>query len=186
MNELQSLLEELPQWAQALVLGIVVVAGVLLGRKGTKTRRGGKGRGASGARPTLRTEHASPRDLSPAEVGALNFTYAPSKDGAPDPGEVVWAWVPYAEHDGRGKDRPVLIIARIDSRTVAGCYLSTKGHRGFLELGAGPWDGQGRPSYLNPERVLRVPHDAMRREGAVLDRQRYRAMTEAIARRHAS
>ena len=30
----------------------------------------------------------------------------------PDPGEIVWTWVPYEEHDGRGKDRPVLLVAR--------------------------------------------------------------------------
>ncbi|GAB5080487.1 hypothetical protein ARTHROSP310_36360 [Arthrobacter sp. AD-310] len=27
-------------------------------------------------------------------------------DGEPDPGEVVWTWVPYQEDHGRGKDRP--------------------------------------------------------------------------------
>jgi hypothetical protein len=37
--------------------------------------------------------------------------YSPETDGAPDPGEIVWTWVPFEEDDGRGKDRPVLVVA---------------------------------------------------------------------------
>ena len=29
---------------------------------------------------------------------------------APEPGEVVWTWVPYEEDPTRGKDRPVPVI----------------------------------------------------------------------------
>src|SRR6476469_6178015 len=36
--------------------------------------------------------------------------YAPEADGEPDPGEVVWAWVPYEEDASQGKDRPVLLL----------------------------------------------------------------------------
>ena len=39
------------------------------------------------------------------------MSYEPQTDGAPDPGEVVWTWVPFEENDGRGKDRPVLVVA---------------------------------------------------------------------------
>ena len=42
---------------------------------------------------------------------ALAFDYAPRRDDHPDPGEVVWAWVPYEEDLSQGKDRPVLVIA---------------------------------------------------------------------------
>ncbi|MGH3613005.1 MAG: hypothetical protein ACRDRK_10505 [Pseudonocardia sp.] len=39
----------------------------------------------------------------PAAERARTVAYAPDLDGAADPGEIVWAWVPYEEHDGRGK-----------------------------------------------------------------------------------
>ena len=39
-------------------------------------------------------------------------TYSPDTDGEADPGEVVWAWVPYEDDPAQGKDRPVLLIAR--------------------------------------------------------------------------
>ena len=31
----------------------------------------------------------------------MRFSYTPDRDGEPDPGEVVWTWVPYEERDGR-------------------------------------------------------------------------------------
>lgn len=124
------------------------------------------------------------RDLSRGEIRGLRLSYAPHLDGDPDPGEIVWTWVPYAENDGRGKDRPVLIIARIDDRTVGGCYLSTKEHRGFIAVGTGGWDPQGRESFLAPDRILRIDADGMRREGQVLPLGRFEQAAEAVARLH--
>lgn len=124
------------------------------------------------------------RDLTRDEIRSLTPSYEPSADGDPDPGEIVWTWVPYAENDGRGKDRPVLIIARIDLETTAGCYLSTKEHRGFVSVGSGPWDSQGRESFLAPDRVLRVTHDGMRREGNVLPKDLFGPAVVAVMREH--
>lgn len=124
------------------------------------------------------------RDLRPDELRGIAPSYAPQPDGDPDPGEIVWTWVPYVENDGRGKDRPVLIIARIDDDATVGCYLSTKQHRGFVSIGRGPWDSQGRESFLSPERLLRVTHDGMRREGTVLPRERFDPAVAAVLREH--
>ena len=62
---------------------------------------------------------ASPRDMRAALHRArlrvtrgLRVAYNPRTDGKPDPGEVVWAWVPYEEDASQGKDRPVLLIGR--------------------------------------------------------------------------
>lgn len=150
-----------------------------------KRTTAGTGAGASTARPEAspgQTGDGATRDLGAAEIRRLRPIYAPAVDGTPDPGEVIWTWVPYAEHDGRGKDRPVLIIARIDATTVAGCYLSTKQHRGFISVGTGGWDGQGRESFLSPERVLRISDSGMRREGHVLDRARFEHVVAELSR----
>ena len=48
----------------------------------------------------------------------MGATYAPEIDGEPDPGEVVWAWVPYEDDPSQGKDRPVLVLGR--ARATAG------------------------------------------------------------------
>src|SRR3954465_3472466 len=43
-------------------------------------------------------------------TGRAKTSYAPKPDGNPDPGEVVWTWVPFEEDYSQGKDRPVLLI----------------------------------------------------------------------------
>ena len=42
----------------------------------------------------------------------MRIQYTPHLDGDPDPGEVVWTWVPFEEDPTLGKDRPVVIIGR--------------------------------------------------------------------------
>ena len=87
-------------------------------------------------------------EITPPGPSGLRITYAPKTDADPDAGEIVWTWVPYAENDGRGKDRPVLVIGRQDAQRVYAVRLTSKPHDGdhdFLALGTGPWDRQGRP-----------------------------------------
>ena len=92
-----------------------------------------------GARP--RTRHPSGDELGRAGTTAtveitppardgLRITYAPDRDGDPDAGEIVWTWVPYAENDGRGKDRPVLVIGRQSADRVYAVRLTSKAHDG--------------------------------------------------------
>jgi hypothetical protein len=109
--------------------------------------------------------------------------YRPREDGRPDPGEVVWAWVPYDENDGRGKDRPVLVIGRRGDRLL-GLMLSSQDHdkdaedearhgRLWSDIGSGAWDARGRPSEVRLDRLLVLDPATVRREGAALDRVRF-------------
>lgn len=147
---------------------------------------------ASRGAPDSRDSRPSPgqygseatRDLTAAELRGLQPAYAPQLDGEPDPGEIIWTWVPYVENDGRGKDRPVLIIARIDRVSWAACYLSTKEHRGFVSVGTGPWDSKGRESFLSPERVLRVTEHGMRRESTGIDRELFESAVSTVLSYH--
>jgi hypothetical protein len=113
---------------------------------------------------------------APSRDRARRIVYAPDLDGAADPGEIVWAWVPFEEHDGRGKDRPVLVVGR-DGRELLGLMLSSQaGHAdddNWVGIGAGRWDGQGRASYVRLDRVIEVGEHEIRREGAVLDEARF-------------
>src|SRR2546423_11124293 len=61
-------------------------------------------------------------EVDPHRIGPVRMSYSPQTDGAPDPGEVVWTWVPFEENDGRGKDRPVLVVAF----EPAGTYLAVE------------------------------------------------------------
>ena len=143
---------------------------------------------------TSRTE-ASPRPstggarTAPARDRARRVAYAPDLDGAADPGEVVWTWVPYEEDDGRGKDRPVLVVGR-DGRDLVGLMLSSQADRADdrnwvgVGVGVGKWDGQGRPSYVRLDRVIEVGEHEIRREGAVLDKRRFDGVAQELRERY--
>ena len=126
-------------------------------------------------------------EVDPPAAGALRLAYAPERDGEPDAGEVIWTWVPYEERDGRGKDRPVLVIARQSADRVYAVRLTSKAHEGdrdYLPIGPGPWDSQGRPSWVDVEQVYSVHHDGMRREASALDRVRFDAVAKALQSRY--
>ena len=116
-------------------------------------------------------------EVDPLAVGPVHTAYAPKHDGDPDPGEIVWTWVPYEEHDGRGKDRPVLIVAREkDNGTLLAIKLTSKQHddtRNWVDIGTGAWDRDARESWAVIDRVVRVHHQGMRREACALDRERF-------------
>ncbi|MFC7309614.1 type II toxin-antitoxin system PemK/MazF family toxin [Streptomyces monticola] len=126
-------------------------------------------------------------EAEPREVGVVHTEYAPAHDGDPDPGEIVWTWVPYEENDGRGKDRPVLIVARERAGTLLGVQLSSKQHSGdreWVALGSGPWDASGRDSWVDLDRVLRVHERGMRREACALDRGRFNLVVLRLRERY--
>lgn len=115
------------------------------------------------------------------------FVYDPQLDGDADPGEIVWTWVPFEEDASQGKDRPTVVVAR-DGDAVLIVPLSSKNHderpdRGeWVALGSGAWDSDGRVSYADVGRVLRVAPDSIRREGAVLEPERFAAIVAAVER----
>ena len=129
-------------------------------------------------------------------------SYEPETDGAPDPGEVVWAWVPYEDDPARGKDRPVLLIGRkdVDGPEVgvrwAGLMLSSQDHdrdeeqeaaagRHWRDVGAGDWDREGRPSEVRLDRLIVLADADIRREGAALDRATFDLVVAEARRWHA-
>lgn len=118
--------------------------------------------------------------------------WEPQADGEPDPGEVVWAWVPYEEDHMQGKDRPVVLIARdpeVDDAFLA-LPLTSKDHdrdaaqearagRRWMDVGSGPWDRSGRPTEVRLNRVLRLRAGEIRREGAAMPRATFDAVLSA-------
>jgi hypothetical protein len=120
---------------------------------------------------------------SDTDESGVRVEYSPCLDGDPDPGEVVWTWVPYEDDPSQGKDRPVVIIGR-RADALAGVALTSKQHDNELqvEVGTGPWDREGRTSYAKVERVLDVDPQQVRREGAVLSRPAFDAVVAGVRR----
>ena len=154
-------------------------------RAKSKPKPTAKPRGKTPASPPL--SDAYPGDFT----ARATVTYSPDPDGEPDPGEVVWTWVPYEEDFTQGKDRPVLLVAR-DGDWLLGLMLTSQDHdrdaadeaqwgRYWIDVGSGAWDSKGRPSEARLDRILRVNPDSVRREGAVLKRKIFDQVKKALA-----
>jgi hypothetical protein len=112
------------------------------------------------------------RNSVPTAYRARKLVYAPDLDGRADPGEIVWTWVVDGNDPTRGNDCPVLVVGR-DRRTLLGLMLSSQEHAGdpnWVAIGPGSWDDDDRPSWVRLDRVLDVPEESIRREGAILAR----------------
>ena len=122
--------------------------------------------------------------------GLPPFQYEPNPDGDADPGEVVWTWVSYEEDPTQGKDRPVVVLSRVQQGFVV-AQLTSKDHRKDAEqeahwgrywfpIGTGAWDPQGRPSQVRLDRLLIVAPGDVRREGETVDHSTYNAVCDAL------
>jgi hypothetical protein len=109
----------------------------------------------------------------PTSQRARKLVYTPNLDGQADPGEIVWTWVVYEDDPSRGKDRPVLVVGR-DRSVLLGLMVSSQerhaAHPDWVGIGSGEWDYEGLPSWVRLDRVLDVPEEGIRREGAILAR----------------
>ena len=122
------------------------------------------------------------------------IVYNPHRDGRPDPGEIVWTWVPYEEDHSQGKDRPVLLIGR-DGDWLIGLQVTSQDHdrdrgqeeragRYWFDIGTGEWDNQRRESEVRVNRLIRVDPDAVRRVGAILDKRIFDDVAREVARHY--
>jgi hypothetical protein len=139
---------------------------------GARRRGGAPARGGAPSQEVLPGEFGPDAtvEVDPHRVGPVRMRYSPHADGAPDPGEVVWTWVPFEENDGRGKDRPVLVVAAESAGTYLAVQLTSKDH-----------DGEG---WVSLDRVLRVHEGGMRREAAALPREPFERVTGRLHQRY--
>jgi hypothetical protein len=145
-----------------------------------------RGAGSDGGSPPPGGHRGYPGDFD----GVPAIAYSPKPDGQPDPGEIVWTWVPFEEDHSVGKDRPVLLVGS-DGDWLLAVMLTSKDHdhdarrqhaagREWVDIGAGGWDRSGRPSEVRVDRIIRVDPEAIRREGAVLAPERFEEVATAI------
>jgi hypothetical protein len=84
----------------------------------------------------------------------------------------------------------VLVVGKSGRRLLA-LMLTSKDHSNgkrvdndYIDIGAGAWDRQGRPSEVRIDRVLQVSPADLRREGAVLDATRFAAVASGLRSRY--
>ncbi|MGB3886820.1 type II toxin-antitoxin system PemK/MazF family toxin [Gordonia sp. (in: high G+C Gram-positive bacteria)] len=135
----------------------------------------------------------TPKPQKPKQPGrptgeyARSIVYAPDLDGAADPGEIVWTWVPFEEDETQGKDRPALVVGRDGSDHILGLMLSSQDyHRDdpdWCPIGTGSWDSERRDSWVRLDRVLHIEENGIRREGAVCDKARFDEVADQLRTR---
>lgn len=137
--------------------------------------------------PAITAGRPISKDFVPTAQRARKLVYAPDLDGRADPGEIVWTWVVYEDDPTRGKDRPVLVVGR-DRSTLLGLMLSSQEHHrndpNWVAIGSGTWDYEMRQSWVRLDRVLDVPEEGIRREGAILERQTFEIVASRLRREY--
>jgi PemK-like, MazF-like toxin of type II toxin-antitoxin system len=156
----------MPRWTDSISVAARRVAATL------RNRERNTGRVERRAEPTAR-----------AVPTAVVVEYTPHLDGDPDPGEVVWAWIPFEDDPTLGKDRPVVILGR-HGDALSGVALTSKQRDGWIDVGTGDWDSRHRRSYAKVDRLLDLDPDAVRREGSILNRRQFDQVVDAVVRLH--
>ena len=176
------------------IIVIAAIAALVLWSWFTRSKRTPQ-RGRRPVRHIPRSRSRAPKGRYVGDyTGPVTVEYAPKPDGQPDPGEVVWTWVPFEEDHRQGKDRPVLLVGH-DGPWLLGVQLSSQDrsssarqhahHRQhWVDIGAGPWDPQRRPSTVRVDRIVRIDPGWIRREGAVLDRRRFNTVARSLGELH--
>lgn len=147
------------------------------------------------SRPGTATRAPAPSLGYPGDfTGVPVLSYEPEDDHDADPGEVVWAWVPYEEDHSQGKDRPALVIGR-DGHWLLALPMTSQDHdrdarqeaeqgRYWCDIGSGAWDRQGRPSEVRVNRIVRLDPEGIRRISARLSRERFDEVAREVLRHY--
>lgn len=173
-----------------IIIAVLAVIAISAWAKKDSQRRSGPTPRRSG--PRSGPQHRPPYvgDFT----GRPTIRYNPHPDGKPDPGEIVWTWVPFEDDPTRGKDRPVLLIGH-DGPWLLALQLTSKDHdldaahearygRYWMDIGTGDWDRKRRPSEVRLDRIIRIDPAQVRREGAILDRRRFDAVASSLSDHH--
>lgn len=116
-------------------------------------------------------------------IGDVHVTYSPHHpDDRPDPGEIVWARVRFAEDSTQSKDRPVLVIGRVSGgqRLVAVKLTSKSGKPDSISIGKSEWDREKRRSSVLLDRIVVLDDGDYRREGAVMPKPQFTRVVHAL------
>lgn len=154
---------------------------------GRWTKGGGGGRPIPPPPPRRPAPQAPPGVLEDVDFNEVQIAYRPRHpDGKGDPGEIVWAKVPFEEDPTQSKDRPVLIIGRTkDGQNLVGVQLTSKAGRDGerLPVGSGDWDKQGRESFLKLDRFVQVDDVNYRREGSYMKKPAFQKVVDELTER---
>lgn len=123
--------------------------------------------------------------LADVPFSEVQIAYRPRHpDGKADPGEIVWAKIPFEEDPTQSKDRPVLIIGRTkDGANLVAVQLTSKDGTGRVNVGSGDWDKQDRDSFVKLDRFVQIDDKNYRREGSYMKKPAFQAIVDDLTSR---
>jgi hypothetical protein len=102
-------------------------------------------------------------------------------DGHPDPGEIVWARVPFEDDPTQSKIRPVVIIGRAKNGNLVAVQSTSKSHRpGSIPVA---WSND-KISYIRPERLIQIDANNYQKEGSYIKRPKFQEIVDLVSSRH--
>ncbi|MBF4553937.1 type II toxin-antitoxin system PemK/MazF family toxin [Corynebacterium sp. DSM 45110] len=132
-----------------------------------------------------RQSYAATKDESvkvPTQQHAQAVMYAPDMDGQADPGEVIWNYL-RTQKGGDLQLRSILIVGR-QKHTLLGLLISANpehAHKhNWMRIGSGPWDREGRESYVCLDKVLEIPESQIQRRGVSMPERRFERIAAAL------
>lgn len=115
-------------------------------------------------------------EIVEATACARNLFYAPNMDGQVDPGEVVFFLAQGDNASDQPQERALIVVGRIGDQ-ITGLLTSPNPNnqwkKTWIDIGAGPWDTQGRQAWARVDKVIRISESDIRRQGAVIPPARF-------------
>ncbi|WP_246118161.1 type II toxin-antitoxin system PemK/MazF family toxin [Corynebacterium canis] len=126
-------------------------------------------------------------NAKPTHALARSLYYAPDMDGQADPGEVVWIMVNTNGPDKPPMERAIVVVGRA-AHNILGLLISPddahKEEHNWLDIGAGAWDEASRQCWVRLDKVLEVPELHIRRQGAIIPRQRFERIANRLRKEY--
>lgn len=83
-----------------------------------------------------------------------------------------------------GRDGAWLLGLQVTSQDNDRDDHEARAGRYWMDIGAGEWDSQRRPSEVRVNRIIRIDPDAVRRVGAILDERIFNAVATEVAQHY--
>lgn len=133
------------------------------------------------------THEPAPIAVHPTTRKSRTVVFGPDIDGPVDAGEIVWLWVPEHGPSNPPTERAMLVIARAVNQDLLGLLVSPDDlhdeERNWFPIGSGQWQTTGDPCWVRLDKVIQVPEDWVRRQGALLPERRFERVARALRNR---
>ncbi|AWB82439.1 hypothetical protein C3B44_08835 [Corynebacterium yudongzhengii] len=134
-----------------------------------------------------KTHKVAPIKVHPTGKRARALIYGPDIDGPADAGEIVWLRVPENGPNQPPVERAILVVGRSMNQELLGLLISPApehaDEENWFPIGSGQWQPTGEPCWLRLDRIIQVPENWVRRQGALFPERRFERLARVLRER---